>query len=142
MELNKAKRFKRPFTIIFLDLDNFKEVNDNFGHDQGDAALCSVARTTAENIRSVDIFARLGGDEFAVFLPETGPDAADTIVKKLHASLLEAMQSNGWPITFSIGVATFDGEIGSVDQMIKKADDIMYSVKSSGKNNIKRQVFK
>ena len=85
--------------------------------------------------------ARLGGDEYALLLPETGTAAAKKAVQKIHAQLLLAMKKNEWPVTFSIGVATFETNPESVEVMIKVVDDLMYSAKNSGKNQMKYEVF-
>jgi len=140
-ELDRAKRYDRRFTVVYLDLDNFKEVNDTHGHDIGDMLLQIVTRILKKNVRSTDTVARLGGDEYALLLPETGTAAAKKAVQKIHAQLLLAMKKNKWPVTFSIGVATFETNPESVEVMIKVVDDLMYSAKNSGKNQVKYEVF-
>lgn len=139
-EIYKAGRYKQPFTAIYFDVDNFKGVNDHFGHKTGDSLLCAVAQTVKKNIRLTDVFARLGGDEFALLLPETGPEAARKLVAKLNLLLLETVNENKWPVTFSFGVVTFNRPPESVDAMIKKIDNVMYTVKNSGKNAVKFEV--
>lgn len=135
-EINRAGRYVHPFTVAYLDLDNFKSVNDAWGHSAGDELLAFVAKTMQENIRSTDSVARLGGDEFGLLLPETDFSAAEVVVRKVQQSLLAAMDRRGWPVTFSIGVVTFITPPDSVDSMIKTADGFMYSVKHGGKNRI------
>jgi len=139
-EINRAHRYKRPFTIVSMDLDNFKIVNDRFGHKIGDTLLCSVANTIQKNIRATDVVARLGGDEFTVLLPEIGAESARVVAHKLQKELLDTMQTNEWPVTFSMGVVTFNSAPATVDEMLKKADTLMYSAKQSGKNIIKQEV--
>jgi diguanylate cyclase (GGDEF)-like protein len=138
-EIKRAGRYRHPFTVAYLDIDDFKRVNDRWGHSTGDELLALVADTIRNNIRATDMVARLGGDEFALLLPETGYDAAAVVVQKVHGSLLSAMGGKAWPVTFSIGVVTFRTPPDSVDGMLKVADAFMYSVKHSGKNRIKHR---
>jgi diguanylate cyclase (GGDEF)-like protein len=138
-EIKRASRYLHPFTVAYLDIDDFKSVNDRWGHSTGDQLLALVADTIRSNIRATDSIARLGGDEFVLLLPETGYDAASVVIQKVHQSLQAAMGRKGWPVTFSIGVVTFRTPPDSVDGMIRVADAFMYSVKHSGKNSIKHR---
>ena len=138
-EIRRAGRYQHPFTVAYLDIDDFKSVNDRWGHSTGDELLALVAETITNNIRATDSIARLGGDEFALLLPETGYDAASVVMQKVQQSLQSAMGRKGWPVTFSIGVVTFRTPPDSVDGMIRVADAFMYSVKHSGKNRIKHR---
>lgn len=140
-EINRARRYRHPFTLAYIDLDNFKTVNDHFGHTTGDTLLQLVAKIIQDNLRAVDIVARLGGDEFAILLPETEHEPGQVVIRRIQKNLLDIMQKNGWPVTFSIGMVTFISPLSTVDEMIKMADDLMYSVKSSGKNELKHEVF-
>ena len=135
-EIDRAKRYSHPFTIAYLDLDNFKAVNDTFGHRTGDQVLLTVTRSMKSHLRSTDVVGRLGGDEFACLLIETDQDAAKIVMSKLFKQLLEDMSNHHWPITFSIGVLTCNRVPSTVDELIHVADELMYSVKRSGKNNI------
>jgi len=139
-EKNRSRRYNYPLTLAYLDLDNFKEVNDKFGHSEGNAVLIAVARAMAEHVRDSDAVARLGGDEFGVLLPQTLPDAAWTVLQKLERVLVEAMQEGKWPVTFSIGAITYAVPPDSTDEIIGKADQVMYSIKSSGKGRLKQEV--
>ncbi len=89
-----------------------------------------------QNLRKTDVVARMGGDEFAILLPEVGAEAAQVAISKVHGRLLEKMQESNWPVTFSIGVLTFIDAPASADEAIKLVDEVMYSVKNNGKNNI------
>lgn len=140
-EINRARRYRHPFTLAYIDLDNFKTVNDYFGHTTGDTLLQLVAKIIQDNLRAVDIVARLGGDEFAILLPETEHEPGQVVIRRIQKNLLDIMQKNGWSVTFSIGMVTFVSPLSTVDKMIKMADDLMYSVKNSGKNGIKHEVF-
>jgi diguanylate cyclase (GGDEF)-like protein len=140
-EIKRAQRYLQSFVISYVDVDDFKAVNDRFGHNQGDALLRLAAQTVKSSIRGVDIVARLGGDEFAVLLPETGHASAAEVMQRVRANLMNAMTQNKWPVTFSIGTVTYLYPPVSVDEMIKTADSIMYAVKQTGKNTIKYEVL-
>jgi diguanylate cyclase (GGDEF)-like protein len=139
-EIDRSGRFNLPFSIAYIDLDNFKKINDHFGHSIGDILLRSAAKTIKSNIRTIDTIARLGGDEFVLLLPETGDEAARSVAQKLRVELLNLMNKNKWPVTASIGVVTFNCPPNNVDEVIKEADHCMYSAKHNGKNMIKYQV--
>jgi len=136
VERARAARYSRPVTLAYIDLDNFKHVNDSLGHAVGDELLTRVARLLKENLRFTDTAGRLGGDEFAILLPETGAQAAELVLKKLRQILLHAMSERNWPVTFSIGAATFIDNASSVNEMVQIADGLMYIVKKSGKDKI------
>ena len=136
MESNRSVRYKRPFTIAFIDVDNFKSINDTFGHTTGDIVLRTIAMNIKTHLRRTDIVARVGGDEFVVLLPETNAQTAPVVISNMQRALLNEMNVNGWSITFSIGVLTLTDPRLSVDNMIGRADRLMYIVKNSGKNNI------
>jgi len=140
-EINRASRFNRPLTLTYMDIDNFKQINDSLGHSTGDDLLHLVGETIKKNVRSIDIIARLGGDEFAILLPETGYEQSGTVIKKVQKYLLDAVQQKGWPVTFSFGVVTCNKPLCKVDELIKAADNLMYSVKNSGKNMIRHEVL-
>jgi diguanylate cyclase (GGDEF)-like protein len=136
MEIDRTRRYQRPFTIAYIDIDNFKAVNDQFGHTTGDRLLRTFVQYIQTSLRKTDIVARLGGDEFAILLPETGQEAAAAFFSRIQKGLLDEMQQGGWPVTFSIGVLTCLGATRSIDEVIRLADDLMYSVKRDGKNAI------
>jgi diguanylate cyclase (GGDEF)-like protein len=141
MEINRTRRYERPFTMVCIDLDNFKTVNDCFGHTTGDILLRLVARTLQQNVRVTDTVARLGGDEFAILLPETGRNVAEVIMQKVQKITLDIMQRHGWPVTLSIGVVTFTSPPSTVDGALRISDQLMYTAKESGKNSIRYEVF-
>ena len=138
-EINRARRSSLPTTLAYLDLDCFKEVNDRKGHAMGDRVLTTVARSMQKNVRQTDMVARMGGDEFALILPNTDKDAANKLLTKLLDMLIKNMQRDSWPVTFSIGAVTFRTPPESVHEMIQRADEIMYSVKESGKNRLRQE---
>lgn len=135
-ELSRSSRSGRPLTVAYIDLDNFKIANDRYGHAAGDEALRKIAGVLASHMRGSDLAARLGGDEFALMLPETGAEDAAKIIARLRAALHAAMKDKDWPITFSIGVITCIKPPQDVDSVVHMADELMYSVKSSGKNAV------
>lgn len=136
-EIERAKRYNRPLTIAYIDLDNFKMLNDHYGHAVGDEALQKIAATLQEDIRKSDFVARMGGDEFLLYLPETNGTQAMSSLKHLQDSLNEVTKTHALPITFSIGAITYAIPKSSAEEMIRTADRIMYSAKSAGKNRIK-----
>jgi diguanylate cyclase (GGDEF)-like protein len=140
-ELERARRYGRSFAVAYVDVDDFKRLNDQQGHDAGDAALRRTAEVIAAHLRVPDVFARIGGDEFAILLPETGAEAVREVADRLRQKLLEAAGQAGWPITFSIGVAGFAAPPGSAEDMLRRADELMYEAKRSGKNRIACRVF-
>ena len=140
MELSRARRYARSLTLSYIDLDNFKYINDHFGHNVGDAVLRVVGQTILRNLRSSDTVARLGGDEFVVLFPETASDAAQMVLYKIQRLLVDEMQRNAWPISFSIGAVTYVEAAESVDKMIQMADNLMYVAKRNGKNRIEHKV--
>ena len=137
----QAQRQGAPFTAVFIDLDRFKEVNDSMGHGIGDTLLVTVARVIREQVRASDISGRLGGDEFALLLPNMNAQAASSYVEGLRKRLLAAMKEKGWPVTFSIGVASYKVAPQDYDLLIKQADALMYEVKRGGRDRIQQQEF-
>ena len=136
MEINRSFRYKRHFTLAFIDVDNFKNINDTFGHTEGDTVLRTIATKIKSHLRKTDIVARVGGDEFVVLLPETDAQTAPIAISNMQRALLKEMAENGWAVTFSIGVLTLTAPRLSVDEMLGRADQLMYVVKNGSKNNI------
>ncbi|MEB3355464.1 MAG: GGDEF domain-containing protein [Synechococcales bacterium] len=137
MEVDRFQRYQRPFTLAYIDLDNFKAVNNSFGHPIGDQVLYTIVSHARKKLRKTDIIARLGGDEFVLLLPETDQDSARIVLPKFQSNLLEEMQRNQWPVTFSIGVLTCSIGPFDANKLIGLADKLMYDVKNSGKNSLK-----
>src|SRR5580658_5955608 len=132
----RSRRYRRPFTIAYVDLDNFKKVNDSLGHAVGDELLVQVALGLRSNLRASDFVGRLGGDEFGVLLPETDAAGAKHALSKLRLRLLEEMKAHSWHVTFSIGAATFLDPPDSLDVIIRMADETMYAIKAHGKDDV------
>ena len=131
-----AARHKRSVVLAYIDLDNFKKVNDELGHSEGDKVLQVVGGKFLTSLRATDVAGRMGGDEFAILLPETDEAGAMFMFDTLGAHLLDEMKKHNWPISFSIGVVSFDSPPSNLDEAIRIADALMYRVKYSGKNNI------
>jgi diguanylate cyclase (GGDEF)-like protein len=136
-EIERLRRYGRSFSLAYFDIDDFKNINDRYGHSTGDQVLRSVASCVKQHLRKTDLVARLGGDEFAVLLPETDQASARQVLQKIQSMLLEEMHTHDWPITFSIGVITCKSAPHTPDELVKMADESMYSVKRAGKNAIK-----
>jgi diguanylate cyclase (GGDEF)-like protein len=141
MEINRSQRYQHPFTLAYMDLDNFKFVNDQFGHPIGDQVLRSVVDQAKKHLRTTDVFARLGGDEFAVLLPETDQESAKVVFSKILSDISLGMQQSNWSVTLSIGVLTCLSAPRSPDEIVKIVDDLMYSVKREGKDSIKYSTY-
>ena len=140
-EINRSQRYKNPFTIAYIDLDNFKTVNDEFGQNTGDQVLRFVVNQVRKHLRKTDIVARLGGDEFALLLPETNQESAQIVLAKLQYDILAETQQNNWPVTISIGVLTCIDTPHAAEEVVKMVDDLMYSVKRGSKNDIKYATY-
>jgi diguanylate cyclase (GGDEF)-like protein len=137
LEISRSGRFNKVFTLAYIDVDNFKKINDVFGHHKGDEVLQRIAATIERNIRIIDTACRLGGDEFAILLPETGREGAKKFLGKIIEELKLSMNFIPFRSTFSVGAVTFVTIPPGVEAMLKKADALMYEVKKSGKNGIK-----
>jgi len=135
-EILSLNRQNSPFSLAYLDLDNFKEVNDRFGHKKGDELLKAVVTCLAENLRRTDLIARLGGDEFTIFFPATDQNAVKLVMLKVREQLHLLSEKNNWPISFSIGVITSVDSKCELEEIISLADKLMYEVKKSGKDDV------
>jgi diguanylate cyclase (GGDEF)-like protein len=134
LELERGRRHGRPLSLLYIDCDDFKLVNDRLGHVAGDAVLSAVGATLRQAVRGLDTVARLGGDEFGVLLPEVDRAGAEALADRLRLQLRETLAGRGGAVTFSIGVVTFVKPPASVDEMILRADELMYQAKRSGKD--------
>jgi diguanylate cyclase (GGDEF)-like protein len=135
----EVERFKRggdPFSLGYIDLDEFKAVNDRYGHQKGDELLRLVADLFRDNLRRTDIIARMGGDEFVIFFPATQGEAIKTVMQKVRKQFLAVMREHRWPTTFSMGVVTFESPPADADEVVLAADRLMYQAKQSGKNRV------
>ena len=142
IEVRRSVRYNRPLTVGYIDIDGFKRVNDRFGHAAGDKLLQLVAETIRKGLRATDVVGRIGGDEFVVLLPETESEAAEVVFRKMMEELPSATQDSPWPVTFSVGVLTMQTSPISVDEMIRMADELMYSAKKKGKNMLDQRTIR
>jgi len=138
-ELARARRYNRPLTVLMLDLDYFKEVNDRYGHAAGDLVLQQVATRCREALREQDLFGRLGGEEFGVVLPETGLDDARQAAERLRQAVEKARvpwEGEIISVTVSIGVARLTDEEQLLEQCLRRADRALYAAKGSGRDRV------
>jgi diguanylate cyclase (GGDEF)-like protein len=137
MEISRIRRYPHPITLVYVDVDNFKLVNDLFGHKIGDAVLRFIAAELKSQLRITDTVARLGGDEFVLLLPSTRQPEARLVVSKVYANLMEKVRQKSWPVTFSMGAVSCEFSPYSAEQLVNMADELMYEVKNSTKNDIR-----
>ena len=138
-EIQRLARYSHPFTLAYLDVDNFKNVNDQLGHSQGDYLLMVIRETIELNIRHTDKLARLGGDEFALILIEIDYEKANIVLNRIQEKLLKMVTIKKMPVSFSIGAITYYTSPNSVDDAIEEVDCLMYDIKNSGKNGLKHK---
>jgi diguanylate cyclase (GGDEF)-like protein len=132
-ELERSRRYGHRLSLLYIDVDDFKRVNDVAGHHEGDRVLRSIAAVAQKSIRSIDVVARLGGDEFVVLLPETSSREAGRIAGRLRTDLDGAETFSGYAITCSVGVVTYQDLPQSVDDLLRGGDAAMYEAKSAGR---------
>jgi diguanylate cyclase (GGDEF)-like protein len=138
-EFTLAGRQSRQLTVMSLDIDHFKQVNDTFGHGAGDVVLRTLSRLWGKNLRSSDIRGRLGGEEFAVIMPDTGPDQAEAIARRLleeTRALVIEVDAAMIQVTLSIGLATLSPFDFTFDDLLRRSDDALYSAKRSGRDQV------
>ena len=140
LEIQRAHRYKHPFTQVGLDIDTLRFVNQRMGHSAGDILLQEVAYTLKQKTRSTDIIGRIGGDEFALLLPETQSEASRIVVSRLQKYLLDIVEKNEWPVSFSVGAATFLRPPETGEELLRKAGALVAAAKESGKNSVKHEI--
>jgi len=139
-EVNRSERFGYEFSLLFLDLDHFKSVNDRFGHLIGSRLLAQVGQALRDNLRLVDAAFRYGGDEFAILLPQTSKDAALLVARRL----MRVFNGDHWlgsetpsvALRASVGIAGYPADATTPQAIVHRADEMMYQVKQAGRNNI------
>ena len=134
-EIHRAERYKKVLSVIMIDLDRFKNINDTYGHDAGDRALVSISHFLKKNIRDLDAISRYGGEEFVMLLPDADKDGAFGLAERLREELAAIKLDNLPPITVSLGIATYPTDGTEVEDLIRKADAAMYEAKRAGRNN-------
>jgi len=138
--IKRSKRYGITFSVILLDIDHFKSINDTFGHFVGDSVLQKICRTIQRTIREVDIFGRLGGEEFMVILPETGLNEAFAVAERIRQEVSElTWVGENMKITVSGGVYQYNNE--DLIDLLKKVDAFLYQAKNSGRNKIESKIF-
>jgi diguanylate cyclase (GGDEF)-like protein/PAS domain S-box-containing protein len=140
IELSRSQRYNTALSVLMLDIDYFKRINDTYGHQVGDLVLKTLSMTFQSILRDVDIFGRLGGEEFGIVLPETGIDEAFEVAERLREviSAAEVSLPAGLPIHFtvSIGIAARENKMTNIDMLINEADKALYRAKESGRNKV------
>jgi diguanylate cyclase len=141
-EFNRFQRYNRPCILVMLDLDDFKNINDTYGHQIGDQALREVARILGEGLRVTDFPARYGGEEFSLLLPETSLAAGALVAEKLRKNIAETkftVRGQITPLTASFGVSSFGDRDLDGEAALQRADRAMYLAKSQGKNLVRSE---
>jgi diguanylate cyclase (GGDEF)-like protein len=139
-ELLRGKRNASATTLMSFDLDGFKRINDEQGHAAGDEVLRSVGRAVRATIRNIDVAARLGGDEFALLLPDNRAIPPERAVERVTGAIRDALARDHRTVTVSVGAVTVQGHDITIDEMIRVADKLMYSVKNDGKNAMRHEM--
>jgi diguanylate cyclase (GGDEF)-like protein len=138
-EFNRARRFKRPLSVVFIDIDHFKEVNDLYGHRAGDEVLTLITRTIQKHIRDIDVMGRYGGEEFLLFIPEVELEATRHIAERIRAAVEQALSDSRFSkpaVTISLGVASLTDDIPTLAALVARADAAMYDAKRTGRNRV------
>jgi diguanylate cyclase (GGDEF)-like protein len=135
-EVHRAERYNNILSIVMADLDEFKNINDTYGHDAGDRVLKAIGKFFQENIRDVDVIARYGGDEFVIMIPEAAKDAAYSLSERLRKQFSKLNLEDFPQITISLGIATYPFDGTQPEDLIKKADAAMYAAKRAGRNKV------
>ncbi len=138
-EIKRSRRHRTPLSLIMIDLDHFKDVNDSYGHDVGDRVLFCVAKTLMANVREIDTAARLGGEEFGVLLPNTKPEDAVALAERVRRTIAMTdcgAQSTAANVSASLGVAALNEGMQAIDDLLKQADIAMYQAKREGRDRV------
>ena len=138
-EIRRARRFTRDLSIIMMDLDHFKHINDTYGHAAGDSALETIVRASLESLRESDIMGRLGGEEFAIILPETTIEAATEVATRLLTHIAEtpiATTQGAIHCTTSLGVAELAKSDNTIDDLLSRSDEALFRAKNKGRNRV------
>jgi diguanylate cyclase (GGDEF)-like protein len=140
-EWSRFQRYQRPLSMLMIDIDHFKSVNDRYGHAVGDEAIVSVATACLHNKRNPDVVGRLGGEEFAVLLPETDSAQAEIVAERIRervAGHFLSVHSVQFKLTISIGFATAAVSMSGIDALMRAADTALYQAKQGGRNRVAR----
>ena len=136
IEQGHSERSGRPYSVLFIDIDLFKALNDTHGHQVGDDALKMLASILRNSSRKVDVAARLGGDEFVLLLPDTDEQSCEVMIQRIEAATKQAFEEQFWQVSVSIGKSTKIGKTKDVDSVIRLADENMYEAKKAKKQMV------
>jgi diguanylate cyclase (GGDEF)-like protein len=134
--MQRARRHHAVLSFLMVDLDHFKQVNDTYGHLNGDAVLAELGSILSTGLRESDVCARYGGEEFALILPETSVDGARTLAERLRARVASSTFPGGLKLTISVGVASTD-DAALFTQLTDRADQALYAAKQGGRNQVR-----
>ena len=139
IEWSRFQRYQRPLSLILIDIDHFKQINDRQGHEAGDRAIARIAELCSQGKRATDVAARIGGDEFAILLPETSPEQACAVAERLRESIGDKSGREDWrgndiALSVSIGIAVATASMSGVGALMRLADKALYEAKASGRN--------
>lgn len=140
-EISRSALSKQPLTLVYLNIDNLRRVNDTLGHSAGDYLLHEAPQKMKSTLRSTDVISRLGGAKFAILMPETRNENAAVLLYKVQEQLLDMVKKNGWPVTFSIGVVTCNGPAYTIDDLMKMAEDLVNAARETGANRVKFKIL-
>ncbi|WP_176785938.1 GGDEF domain-containing protein [Propionivibrio dicarboxylicus] len=139
-ELERCLRYERPLSLLIYDVDHFKRINDDYGHETGDLTLKAITQAVQDELRATDLQARIGGEEFAVLLPETGLSKAVEVAERLRARIEKMtyvnMDKRDAPITVSVGIAAYANGNETLDELIARTDRALYRAKAGGRNRV------
>jgi diguanylate cyclase (GGDEF)-like protein len=135
-EVGRVLRFERPFTLLMIDIDSFKNVNDSFGHDAGDEAIRRIAKVLSEGTRGIDLAARIGGEEFAVLLVETNKEGGFDVAERLRTAIKSLEIPKAGRVTASFGVAECPSDAQTSADIVKAADIALYEAKRNGRDQV------
>jgi diguanylate cyclase (GGDEF)-like protein len=135
-EVGRAQRYQRDLSLAYIDVDDFKQVNDRLGHLEGDHVLLEVSHMMRSVVRATDTVARIGGDEFAILMPEIGASPARAVIERVRGELARLRTADGQPVRCSIGLVTFDRPPESLKELIAAGDELLYRAKEGGKDCI------
>jgi diguanylate cyclase (GGDEF)-like protein len=139
-ELERSRRYDRHLSLVYLDVDDFKSINDRFGHEEGDHVLRTVGSVLLRLVRSVDTVGRIGGDEFVVLAPETDAQSVQSLVQRIRAEIAGIRADDGQAVTCSIGLVTFGCTPASVSDLLRSGDRLMYRAKAGGKDRVESEL--
>lgn len=137
-EIEKAKRINYPLSILLMDIDEFKNINDQYGHLVGDEVIVKLAKTLTDTCRTTDVIARYGGDEFVIIMLDTESNEVMILVERIWKTIESTEFPLGIHITVSGGIGGFHGQ--SAEELIREADVLLYKAKSNGRNRFEKAV--